>query len=320
MPEVKEKTKKRLGILRGGAGEEYNSSLRKGGDFILHITENLGDQYKVYDILIDRDYVWHLGGVPINPGDLVTKIDVVWNFSHPSFSNILESLGIPNIGASAFSHSLKTSREMLAEHMKSMNVSIPRHIVLPVYQKDFDPRYAKGSGEASGPREKYSIKKAKEVFEKFSSPWIVKSFTPDTSMAIHLAKTFPELVRAIEDGVEHEKSILVEEFIAGKVASIHSVPNFRNEEVYVFPLGNSFGIFSHDEKEKLISLTKDLHTHLGAEHYLQSQFILTPRGKVYLSDFDLNPDIKPDSHFSQVCESVGAKPHDVILHILEGAM
>ncbi len=307
--DINTNTKKRLGILRGGAGEDYNSSLRRGGDFILHITENLGDQYKVYDILIDRDYVWHLGGVPINPGDLVSKIDVVWNMSHPSFSNILESLGIPNIGASAFSHSLKTSRDMLAEHMKSINVAIPRHIVLPVYQKDFD-----------GPREKYPIKKAKEVFEKFSSPWIVKSFTPDTSMAIHLAKTFPELVNAIEDGVQHKKSIVVEEFIAGKVASIHSVPNFRNEDVYVFPLGNSFGLFSHDEKEKLINLTKDLHNHIGAEHYLQSNFVMNPRGKVYLSNIELNPDINPNSHFSQACESVGCKTHDVVLHILEQAV
>jgi hypothetical protein len=138
-------------------------------------------------------------------------------------------------------------------------------------------------------------------------------------MGIHLAKTFPELVDSIEDGVKHERSILVEEFIAGKVASVHSVPMFRNEEIYIFPLGNSFGIFSNEEKEKLSNLVKILHKHIGAKHYLKSDFVLTPRGKVYLLQIEEIPDLKPDSHFSQVCISVGANTHNVVEHILDSA-
>jgi D-alanine-D-alanine ligase len=177
---------------------------------------------------------------------------------------------------------------------------------LPLYQKDFD-----------GPRENYVARKAKEVFEKFSSPWIVKSFTENTNMGIHLAKTFPELVDSIEDGVKHERSILVEEFIAGKVASVHSVPMFRGEDLYTFPLGNSFGIFSAEEKETLSKTAKDLYKHIGAKYYLKSDFVLTPRGKVYLLQIEEIPDLKINSHFSQVCESIGAKPHHVVEHILE---
>ena len=207
---------KRVGILRGGAGNDYESSLRKGGEIILYIHENLSDKWKAVDILIDKNGIWHINGVPISPADLFHKVDVVWNLSHPSFSNILHSLSISNVSDGTFLGALQNSREMLREHMKQIGVQMPRSIVLPVYQKDFD-----------GLRERYAIKKAKEVHKKFSSPWVVKSFTNDSNMAIHLAKTFPELVDAIEDGVKHEKSILVEEFIAGKVASVHSVPEFR---------------------------------------------------------------------------------------------
>src|ERR1035437_3455722 len=114
--------KKRVGVLRGGAGEHYNSSLKKGGDIILYIFENLADKYKPVDILVDQDYIWHVNGVPVNPGDLVHKVDIVWNTSHPSFSNILESLAIPNIGISSFSHVLETSKEMLREHMQKIGV------------------------------------------------------------------------------------------------------------------------------------------------------------------------------------------------------
>ncbi len=300
---------KRVGILRGGAGTHYATSLKRGGDIIAHISENLAERYKTFDILIDKDYVWHINGLPINPADLMHKVDVVWNASHPSFSNVLESLAIPTVGASSFTATVENSREMLREHMQKVGVSMPRHMLFPVYQKDFD-----------GPRERYSIKKAKEVFEKFTSPWIVKSFTPDASMGIHLAKTFPELVDAIEDGVEHEKSILVEEFISGKVASVHSVPHFRGEEIYVFPVGNVFGNLSSEEKDKLTSLVKSLHVHMGAKHYLKSSFVLNKRGKVYLLNVDSTLDPRKDSYFSQVCESVGAEMHHVVEHMLKHAV
>ena len=149
-------------------------------------------------------------------------------------------------------------------------------------------------------------------------------------MGIHLAKTFPQLVDAIEDlsaqagDVKHKESILVEEFIVGKVASVHSVTGFRMGDlpaqagdIYVFPPINVFGDLSSDEKEKLITLMKDLHKHVGAKHYLKSDFLLNKRGKVYLLDFESTPNLKTHSHFAQACESVGVKMHHVVEHILE---
>ncbi|MFA5095082.1 MAG: hypothetical protein WC447_00230 [Candidatus Paceibacterota bacterium] len=342
-------TKIKLGILRGGAGKHYESSLRKGGDLISHIFKNLSDKYKTVDILIDKKGEWHINGVPINPADLVRKVDIVWNTTHPNVSSILQNFSIPHISNSIFSSTLENSREMLEEHIKSIGVQMPRSIILPLYQKDFD-----------GTRERYAIKKAKEIFEKFGSPWIVKSFTNNSDMGpirgregsqrpsasngmgIHLAKTFGELAGAIEDGVIHEKSILIEEFISGKVASVHSVVGFRGDlpaqagQIYTFPLGKPFGNpprlpprlgeaggeagFSSSEKEKLISLAKDLHNHIGAKHYLKSDFVLNSRGKIFLLNIESIPDLKSDSHFSQVCESVGAKAHHVVEHILERAL
>ncbi len=310
------KYKKRVGILRGGAGSQYKSSLEKGGEIIFFILQNMSGKCDVFDILVDKDYIWHMNGLPISPSDLAQKVDVVWNVSHPSLSNILDSLSIPNIGINPFSSSISSSREMLKKHIEGVNVEMPRHIVLPVYQKDFD-----------GPIERYSIKKAKEVFEKFSPPWIVQpaspslggSLTLNLNMGIHVAKTFPQLISAIEDCVNHGQSILVEEFIAGKIASVHSVTGFRGEDVYAFPPMNVLGDFSVDEKDKLINLAKDLHKHIGAKHYLKSSFVLNRRGKAYLINVELSPDLKPHSHFSTVAERVGAKMHHIVEHILEQA-
>ncbi len=248
----------------------------------MHITENLGEKYKPVDILIDKDYIWHVNGIPVNPSDLMHRVDVVWNTSHPSFSSILESLSIPNIGGGAFSSALDNSKEMLREHIKSIGLKIPRQIISP--------------------------KNAREVFEKFGSPWIIKTLNE-----INLVKTFDELTEAING----KNNVIVEEFIAGKVASVHSVPMFRGQDLYTFPLGNSFGIFSTEEKETLSNTAKDLYKHIGVKHYLKSDFVLTPRNKVYLLQIEEIPDLKPNSHFSQVCESIGAKTHHVVEHILE---
>lgn len=297
---------KRVGILRGGMGENYGDSLKKGGEILAHISENLSDNWKASDVLLDKDGVWHINGVPIEPADLLHRVDIVWSTVNPSISTTLNNLSIPFIGQNLFHSTLDESKEMLAKHIKKIGLDIPRSVVIPVYQEDFD-----------GLREQYAIKKAKEVHAKFGAPWIVRSFTEDKNMGIHLAKTFPELVDSIEDGVKHNKSILVEEFISGKIASVHSVPMFRGEDIYTFPLGTTFGIFSVEEKDKLINFAKRLCNHLGVTHYLKSDFVLNPRGKVYLLQTESIPNLKPDSHFAEVCESIGTKPHHVIKHILE---
>jgi D-alanine-D-alanine ligase-like ATP-grasp enzyme len=305
MSEIKENIKKRIGVLRGGAGKRYHSSLKKGGDIISHIYENLGDKYKPIDILVDKDYIWHFNGIPINPSELVNKVDIVWNTSHQSFSNILESLSILTIGSGSFLGALINNRDMLRAHIKSIGVYMPRHIVLPLYQEDFD-----------GPREKYAIKKAKQIFEKFGAPWIIKSYTPDSNMGMHIAKTFPQLVDSIEDGVNHEKSIVIEEFIEGKPSAVHSIFGLRGEDVYIMPPSD----FNSLEKEKIIDIAKNLHQHLGAKHYLKFDFTLHPKRGIFLTNLDFIPDLRPGSHFDQSCESIGAKMHHVVEHILERAL
>ncbi|MFA6257023.1 MAG: hypothetical protein WCT29_01825 [Candidatus Paceibacterota bacterium] len=300
---------KRIGVLRGGAGENYFHSLKKGGEIISYLAENFSEKYKPVDILVDKEGLWHVAGRPVALADLMHRVDLVWNVAHPHFSHSLDNLSIPHISPAPFFSALKGSRELLREHLRGVEVSLPRTILIPLYQKDFD-----------GPREKYALKKAKEIHEKFGAPWLVKSFTPDANMGIHLAKTFPELVDAIEDGVNHGESLIVEEFISGKIASIHSMPDFRNEDVYVFPLSNTFGAFSSEEKELLYSLAKHLHQHLNAGHYLKSDFLLTPRRKVYLLEFENVPEVKAGSHFAETCELAGTKIEDVVAHILERSL
>lgn len=298
-------TKKRVGVIRGGMDGNYEASIRAGADIISHIFENLSDKYKVIDIFIDRDGVWHLGGIKIEISSLSNKVDLVWNTAHPSVSNIIKSLSIPQVDISSFSFLLKQNDEMLRTHLNELGLKMPKKVILPLYQPDFD-----------GPLDKYVTIKAREILGKFSSPWIVRSFTPDLNMGIHIAKTFPELLRAIEDGVMHKKSILVEEFISGKNASVHSLSGFRGEDVYVFPPGDHL----KEEKDKLIKIAKDLHKHLGVEHYLKSEFAVHPKRGIFITNIILMPDLKNDASLALACESVGVEIYHIVEHMLERAL
>ena len=298
--------KKKVGILRGGNKENYADSLRVGGELILHIHENLSDKWKPVDILIDTEGVWHADGLPIKPVELVNKVDLVWNTSHPNFSVILKSFDIPNIGVDAFAFLLRDNRSILQEHMKEIRVKMPRHFVIPAYQPDFDGAY-----------DRFILKKAKEVHEKFSPPWVVKSLTNDSDIGIHIANTYPELIDAIADIVDHDKSILVEELISGKEVSMHSVSGFRGQEIYNLP---AVGNFSTQDKENLNEISKNIHKHLNISNYLNSNFVLHPKRGLFLKEINFFPDVKNDSHFHQTSLYIGSSPKQIIDHILEQAL
>ncbi len=305
---MESENKIRVGILRGGAWDSYQDSLDHGGDLLNMITEHLNDKYKTVDILVDKDGIWHTAGLPIFPMDLSHKVDLVWNASHPSFGSVLKSLSMPHVSQDAFLRTLEDDHDLLKQHARQAGVQIPRSLVLPPYQEEFD-----------GARAEYSIRKAKEVHAKFGAPWIVKSFNADPDMGIHVAKTFGDLVSAIDDGVNHGDSLLVQEFITGRDASMYSVPGFRGESLYTFPAmheANSSLKFSETERYKLLKAAKELHAILGAKHFLKSNLIITPSGRVYLSSIESEPDLTQESTFHKACEAVGAKVHQVVDHIL----
>lgn len=289
-------------MLRGGTGNHYESSLKKGGDILSLIAERLSHKYKPVDIFVDRDGVWHVGGLPVSIPALAEKVDMIWSTMPPEVTQILKNFAIPHVAPSPFSNLLLNSKEILREHMQKVGINLPRHIIFSQYQEDFD-----------GPKERYAIKKAKETFEKFGAPWLVKSFPENPNVGVYVAKTFNELAGAIDDISSYRASVLVEELIPGKNAEVHSIAGFRGEDVYTMPV---VGLAKH-ENEKIYALAKDLFQHLDAKFYLNMHFTMHPKLGIYLTGINFLPDLEKDSHFCKSCESVGAHASHVIEHILE---
>ncbi len=294
---------KRIGILRGGESALHDVSVREGALCISFVLENMFPKWKPVDIYIDREGVWYLNGVPVIPSDIVNKVDLVWNLSTPEYSQILKSLTIPIIGHDAFL-GLIQQPEHFSNFAAKNNIKSVRNIIFPVYQSDFDGRV-----------DQYVSNKAREVWQKFSPPWIVRPYNTDRNVSLKVAKTFPMLLESIDELVRRGDSILVEELIPGKVVSAHVVPDFRGDKNYHFPILSPYPL-SLDEK-KLLKNTIDLIRKHIDHHYLKIDFIIHPRTGVHVLGFSLSPDLRENSHLEETCKEAGVRLSHVLGHIFE---
>lgn len=293
----------RVGIVRFVRSDD-DHNLLQARDFFEFLQENLSENYKPVDIFIDKEKIWHVGGLPILPSDLFHQVDVVWNEGNTNYSQVLSNLGIPNVSTNPFFAVLENNTSMLKDHVKNSGIYMPSYLVLESYQEDID-----------GDIDTYSLKKAQEVFRKFGAPWIVRTNTDKNNEGIHVVKTFPDLVNIIYDFAIHKKNILVEELITGDRVSVHTIENFRNQDIYHFLPKN----VNEMHKEKISEYVKDLWGVLNAKHYLNITFILTKK-KIYLSDISSSLDLKKDSHLNMTIHDFGVKTHNIIEHILKNAI
>lgn len=326
----------KVGVVRGGISGEYKVSLASGAQVLSHLrSDKMKDKYKAIDIFIDQEGVWHINGIPTPIEKIVRKIDVAINALHGDFGEdgkiqqIFEEWHIPYTGSGPFSSAIGYNKFLTKQEFAKLGINTPRHILFPVYQEDFD-----------GPREEYAVKKAKEVWERLPPPWIVKPLTGGSSMGVHVCKDFKSLVLAFEVGVNEHVSVLVEEFIKGKEATVGVINNFRGQKVYALPPieiripktsiffdnevkynGKSEeicpGNFTDKEKRELERLASLIHTGLDLSHYSRSDFIIHPKKGIYALEVNTLPGLTEESLMPKALSSVGSNLPEFIEHIIK---
>lgn len=309
----------RVGVLRGGRGDHYKESMRRGQGLISAFLGDLENDFQIFDIFLDKEGVLHLRGLPINPYDLQNKLDMVWSFLHPKDLTHFMDLNLPIVGISSFDHSIKSRPDYLHKYLKNMGYKKPRNILLPLYQEDFD-----------GDKLSYSTKKAKDIWQKFPPPWVVKAVSSSTTLGIKVANTFPELVQSILETTESKSAVLIEELIyGGRRIRVHGIEGFRGEGVYFLPplevrheentISYQKDSFTNEEKKLIYKTAKNIFENLGTEHYVNFEFILDKKGGIYISDFDLYPEFTEESSLSFALDSFGIDRSDVLRHIAKRA-
>jgi D-alanine-D-alanine ligase len=316
----------RVGVIRGGPSSEYDVSLKTGGSILRHIPE---EKYEAHDILITKDGTWHWRGVPVAPEKLARHFDVVWNALHGEYGEdgqiqqLLESLGIPYTGSTAYASAVGMNKALAKEYFKALGLKTPAGELF--FRDETSPEDA-----------------ARTVFSRISPPWIVKPAALGSSVGATLARTFDGLVAGIKKAFAVSPKILAEECIRGREATCGVVDNFRGKEYYsllpveIFkPANKEFfdyeckydgstrelcpGNFTRGESEAIQEAALAAHRGLGLRHYSRADFIVSPRG-LYILEVNTLPGMTSESLLPKSLAAVGCEYPQFLDHVLTLAL
>lgn len=312
---------KKVGVLRGGTGEEYPYSI-KNGALIMSSLQKLG--YEVMDMLIDKEGVLHIKGIPASLDQVPSQVDVVWNAlsgqlgEDGQIQRLLDDLGIAYTGSDALASSFISNKMLAKEQVKKMGIQTPE-VVLII------PEGHESVSEIT-----------QNIYRKMSPPWVLKPLHGSLSVNSYFAFTPLELAQFVEESISTQEPFLVEQYIYGKEAAMGVIDEFRGQSQYVLPaveiksparniltcdLRDSEhcvvgGYFKNSEKDQLTNLALKIHNVLGARDYSQSEFIIDKQGKVWYLETDNIPFVEARSPLVQALQSVGSNLEEFVKSII----
>jgi len=317
-------TMKRIGILRGGVSPEYNISLKTGTNVQRALAES---GFEAIDMLLDKDGVLHIKGIPADLKDVKENVDTVWNALHGEFGEdgqlqkMLDDMGITYTGSGEETSMLAFNKQTAKEKAESLGINTPQSMLI----------MPDGDESVSAITQR--------IYNTMAPPWVLKPLAGGGSVRAYFAFTPLELSQFVDDSVGHAAPFLVEQYIHGREAAVGVINDFRTKSEYVLPvvevrsgsrevvnheLRNSeqdyavhSGSFSSDEREKLSSLARELHSAFGAEDYSQSEFIIDNRGRVWFIEIDTHPHLTKNAPFLVALDAVGASLQEFVRSVLE---
>lgn len=314
-------THTRIGVLRGGPSGEYDVSLKTGSS----VLKNMPAPFEALDIYIDREGMWHRNGRPVELGDIHKYVDAVFIALHGDYGEDghaqreLERIGMPFVGSGSLGSALGMHKIRAKSIVGGHGLCMPRHREVP----------ADEPADAA----------ARAIFEAFLFPIIVKPVAGGSSLGVKKIDAFPGLAEAIGEAQEKYGNVMVEEYIAGKEATVGVVESFRGKKLYALPSveirlaeGSTFfdfdakysgqseeicpGNFSSQEKQALEEAAPLAHEALGLAHYSRSDFIVSPKGKIYFLEVNTLPGLTEESLFPKALDAVGSSLPEFLKHVI----
>ncbi len=312
-----------VGVLRGGTSSEYNLSLKTGAKMLSELPE---EKYDTRDIFIDKGGTWHLRGIPASPARALSQVDVVLNALHGGIGEdgtvqrILHRFGVPYAGSTAHASAVSHNKVLARNAMQKAGIRIPRGISFTVN----DPLN--------------TAEMAKAVHAQFAPPYVVKPIQEGSGYGIRIAPNIIELSHAIGDVLDAYGAALIEEFMIGEQATAFILENFRKEDLYAFPPVHTVlpqgekwmhprvheenlarhvapSNFTHEDKQAIAELARQVHRALQLSHFSVVGFILTSRGP-FVIEVDLVPPLHHASPLHAAFESVGSSVREFLEHAI----
>lgn len=344
----------RVGVLRGGPSNEYDTSLRTGAEILRHLQSNKQHIYHTHDIFVDKNGMWHLHGRPKSVADIIPQFDVIVNAMHGEYGEDgkvqreLERHNIPFTGSKSFQSSIRMNKDLAKRLYKEHGIKTPYYMVVaePKPGAPFETVHAL----------------AKSLFHKFPLPVVVKPVASGSSVGVRLAKSFGELEQALSEIFKISTTAIIEEFVNGTEASVGIVESFREQPIYSLPpievpsyfhdkfggiknvyqnrrgrvikspfhdreinksenFGSALpGNFTQAQKTELEELARKAHQILDLRHYSRSDFIIHPKRGIYIIETNPLPGMTNDSLMPHALTAVGVPLSDFLEHIIQLAL
>ena len=315
-----------VGVLRGGPSREHEVSLKTGAAILVHLPK---DRFEAHDIYIDRSGQWHNRGRPTEPSRVLRQLDAVLIGLHGDYGEdgevqrILERFGISYAGADSLGSYLAMHKVLAKERAKNAGLLTPdfRHV-----ERDEDSETI-----------------AQDIIRSFRQPVVVKPVGWGSSVGVSIVGGYAPVLKAIRAlFLEGAPSVLVEERIRGREATVGVVEGLRGEKFYSLPTieivpppeAEFFsekvkyngatreicpGNFSRVDTEELKRAAKVAHRALGLRHYSRSDFIVSPKGVYYLETNTL-PGLTTESLMPKSLAAAGVPFPDFLSHLVNLAL
>jgi D-alanine-D-alanine ligase len=313
---------KRIGILRGGVSPEYTISLKTGGA----VQQALIDGgFEAIDMLLDKEGVLHIKGIPADLEKAQSSVDYVWNALHGEFGEdgkvqgLLDQYGIPYSGSGVIASAQAFNKQKTKEYAQSLGIKTPTSLLIM-------PEGIESVSEVCA-----------RIYNTMAPPWVIKPLSGGSSVHTFFAFTALDLAGIVEESISHNQPFIVEQYISGTEVAVGVIDEFRNKKNYVLPVVDinslSRGILEHEsrlnesytntpsklrpsEREQISELAQKLHNSLGAKDYSQSEFIVDRFGKIWFIETDTHPALHPEAPFYKALEAVGATLTEFVKSVL----
>ncbi|MHB0977965.1 MAG: D-alanine--D-alanine ligase family protein [Minisyncoccota bacterium] len=318
----------RVGVLRGGPSHEYDVSLQTG-EHVLSLLRDMSHIYEPVDIFISKEGDWHYSGLKTSPQKALQHTDVVWNALHGAYGEdgqvqkILQGLRVPFTGSLAVPSALAMNKEMAKDIFLRHSLLTPKHEIIT--------------------EENFNDEILIYILKNYMHPVIVKPANSGSSVGVALAHGLKELKESIKQAFNLSKKVLVEEHIKGKEATCCVIENARGEKFHALipieiqkPKENKLfdydakysgktrelcpGTFSTKENKQIEQIAKRAHEVLGLSHYSRSDFMITPKGRIYILETNSLPGFTRNSLFPVALKATGWQPKDFVHHVIQLAL
>ncbi|MBI2086905.1 MAG: ATP-grasp domain-containing protein [Candidatus Zambryskibacteria bacterium] len=304
-------TRIKVAVLRGGPSPAYDDSLKTGA-YVLSLLREMPEEYEPLDVFIARDGIWHFQGLSEEPHRILSRADVVWNALHGPYGEdgqvqqLLEKLKTSFIGSGILASSFSHNKELAKNLYRRYSLLTPESELVTENDLSSDERLV-------------------HIFRNYLHPVIVKPSTGISALGVRLAHSFQELKDSVRKTLEHSSKALVEEYVRGATVSCAVVERARGEELYALmparlEVAKKRIALTFEEKKMVEEMARTAHRALGLRHYSSSDFIITPRGKIYILETNSVPVLHEDSLMHRSLKNTGWKPREFATHCLKLAL